>query len=145
MKSIHKILTDRMVNNKSPLKYLDIPGYRGLYQMNNRGEVFNIKERMLNPSGGSVVLTDLRKIRYTLRIHKLISLCFDKKLQFKSDEAWSVLPIKELNHYSISNYGNIIVNRTFKMRTMNGQIVINKNGKPKTFSILKLWVNLFMI
>ena len=144
MKSIFGVLNEIMLKGDGS-KIFDIPSYRGLYQINNHGEVFSIKERDLEPSGGSVVLTNTDKDRKTLRLNKLLSLSFPINRHFIGRETWKSLPLPKFEHYKISNYSRLKVKRPLKLRTFNGQVILIKNKKPTTFSVLKLYANLFFI
>jgi hypothetical protein len=150
MKDVACILKDYIIKPKGNFFWKDIPGYEGLYQISNHGDLRRIKERMLTIKGSCIVLTDNYGIRKSLSINKVVTYCFAPHERYKGDEFWLDMPNEFHGKYKVSNHGNFKTCSITPMSPSNksrGCVVLIKTrgGKARRemISIMKIFLNTF--
>ena len=144
MKSINHVILQSIKIPRGLLKFVDIPGYEGIYKISNHGDVISINQKILSV-GYSVILTK-NKERRALSINTLMSICWLKKDINIGPEKWIEIPGYE-KLYRISNYGVVKSYRTLTLLPTNGKVTLIKKRAGKThrecISVLKIYVNCF--
>lgn len=141
MKDPYEICRDYMLKPKGMMVWRDVPGYEGLYQISNHGDICNIKTTMLNDS--SVHLIRLDKSIQAISRRKLFNAYWKTEERYKGEEQW-----RKLDHYGnyyISNFNEVKrQNRLVLTKDPNGRVTLfDGKGNRKTVSLIKVFMNTF--
>lgn len=143
---INDLLWDYILKPKGMMVWRDVPGYDGLYQISNHGDVRLVKTTLLNDT--SVHLIGLDKSIQAISRRKLFKRYWpNDNEQYKGEERW-----KKIDHYGdyfISNYENVkrlkILVLSYSKKSKNIVFTKKVDGKKKraTASIMKIFLLTF--
>lgn len=129
-----------MLKPKGMMVWRDVPGYEGLYQISNHGDVRNVKTTLLNDT--NIHLINIDKSIQSISRKKLFNSYWKKDEQYKGAEQWRRLDFYE--DYFVSNFNEVKRIRKFVINQQNMRVTLfNGKGKRKNMSVLEIFLNAF--
>lgn len=143
MKDVYEIVRDYMIKPKAMMTWRDVPGYEGMYQISNHGDVRNIKTTTLNEE--NIHLVGYNKSIQSISRRKLFNAYWKKHEQYKGEEQWRKLD--HVGDYYVSNFNQVKRIRKFPLTvSASGCIALfDGQGKKRSVRLTKLFLNTFPI
>lgn len=143
MKDVYEIVRNYMIKPKSMMTWRDVPGYEGLYQISNHGDIRNIKATTLNEE--NIHLVGINKSIQSISRRKLFNSYWKKEDQYRGEERW--VKLDHYGEYYVSNFNQVKRIRKFPLTpTELGFVALfDGDGNRKSMSVIKIFLNTFPI